>query len=371
MIPSLEGGLFVKNHTFGLSISDIEVFQSRTFSGTSEEEGRLYIKCQDPNSNIDVAAKAVSFCVAPGEDKTAPKVTVYDPPGGLLPFEATSDQFKVSTNEPAECRYSTTDKTFNEMENNIQCDGSRICNGDVTISSPETKIFVRCKDHPEWEGTDKAGNRNSNNVGVSVVFKRSASALSIKSISPNGNVYTTGNPKITVNLDVRTEGGADGTANCFWQLNDYAKDLMDETGGVSHNQDMEVVIGTEEGEKTHFVFVECGDDAGNYVNRTSNFTTNADFTWPKVTRYMESGGSLSLFTDESAECVYRSAPLEGMTDPCNYEIKDGTKISSVAGSNGKEHRTSFEPGTTYFIKCKDGLGNYPASECSERVSLGF
>src|SRR5690606_20740303 len=112
----------------------------------------------------------------------------------------------------------------------------------------------------------KEDQRNANNEGVSMVFKRSVFPLEIESIRPNGDKFVSANPKYTLNLELTTKGGVDGSASCFWKLDDNGKDMMKESGSTTHKQVIEVVTGTIESETSYQIFVECVDDATNYAN---------------------------------------------------------------------------------------------------------
>ena len=86
-----------------------------------------------------------------------------------------------------------------------------------------------------------------------------------------------------------------------------------------------------------------------------SFKVESDSDAPEIARAYHEETYLKIITDEKAECVYD-------TVDCNYLFEDGIIMSVV---KDKEHYTTWNTKTEFYIKCKDDFGNEPApNKCS-------
>lgn len=339
----LQGSLEIVNYFNGIG---------EPLEPEKETEVAMYVKCQDAKGNTNSQPYPVKLCVV-RKDLTPPLlVSASDT---ALPYGTTESQVFVRSNEPVELRWSFSDVSFDEMENRFVCPLSESitdCWANVPIETDSVTIYVRGKDHPEWIGTDKEGDRNVDEQSLVITLGRSESELKIDSISPaDGDKIRTGLLTASVNLEVHVSGGDLDSASC------YAHNGIDLLDKVSRGVYRKVYDKYSAGK--HKIQVECEDKVGNKVEKEISFEVVKDSTFPEVTRVYDNAGTLVVITKEDAVCSFvRSSK-------CNFKVSDGEEM------NGNElvHTTLFDAAQTYGIKCKDEFGNEP-SKCNLVVSGG-
>ncbi|MEK6875688.1 MAG: hypothetical protein AABX30_03315 [Nanoarchaeota archaeon] len=359
-----EGTLFTKNHTLGVMIPSIESMEIFNVTGDLRQmfgELNMYVRCQDTHGNFNLNEYVVDVCLKSGPDTTPPLITGTSPVNGAyVKYGSSSINMNVYLNEPAECKYSTSDKGYNEMENPMICDvdledmGSRgwTCNTTLNnLAAGENNFYFKCKDKP-WLGIDKDSERNINQQSYNYKLILTQSELKIDSVAPKGDLIR-GSEPITLNLEVKTSGGAEsGKAKCYYNFREYNKLYeFKDTGTNIHKQVFDQMT---RGEKT--IFLLCEDSAGNIVQNQTIINLIVDTTPPKVVRVFNDGVDLKVITDEQAECYYR-------LDRCEFNLENGTKMTSAFST---EHSADLTIGNTYYIRCRDIFGN-TESGCSIRA----
>ena len=360
--------LFLYNHSTVMSLPSPEsladYFEVPT-ENILEKYGNLnmYVRCKDTHGNENTAEYSIKMCVKEGPDTTPPYIVSTLPENnGYLAFGETSKNVKIWTNEPAECKYSTSDKSFEQMENSMSCAihledydlrGGWPCEFNVSDISQDKTLFIRCKDKP-WltNVTEKdKEKRMAMQQSYKYTLKISSSELKIDSISPeSGKEIFVGVEPATIELEVLTSGGAEeGKAVCEWQEVDKGwSDLFLETDSATHKTSLPLGKGSYEFKIT------CKDKAGNSAEGSIEFIVEVDTSSPKVTRVYNSGGSLKVMTNEDAVCAYSF-------NNCKFGFDD-EDVELMSGSE-KEHTESWQTEQTYYIKCKDYYENSP-SRCS-------
>jgi len=352
-----------RNFRHAFSSTQIGTFGIEGFEVEEKNDVKLYVVCEDSRENNNFENPyVINLCVVP-RDLTAPSVTVGG--GSVLPFDSTEYEFVVGINEPSECRYDFNDVDFTDMTNELQCSsefdrndfGVFGCLGNIPSDDSSVEIFIRCRDHPEWVGTDREGERNENQESVSIVLRKSESALQIDSISPDNEIIFTGLEIVSVNVEVETSGGVDGTATCYYSFNNRGEDAFEVTGGSTHTQILSQVTSGE-----HNLKVNCIDSAGNIAERTTAFSVEVKDVSPNVARVYADSGVLYLVTNEPAECSYKNSG-------CSFEVDEGESMDQL--SEGLVHTTDFDTDKTYYIKCKDEYGNEKIGQCDIVVAGGL
>ena len=350
-------GILGKEHTIKLSLPSLESLAHETETGISEiqrqvQDLRFFVRCKDPNNNVNTNEYSIKACINPEPDRTAPLIKSFSPAVGKLAFNSEQMNIQMHTNEPSDCRWSLTDKSFGEMENSMQCHQSLAdqtifgfrCEGVLTGLRDKNAVYFRCLDMP-WE-TD-ATKRNANTQSQKYDLTRTQSILNITSLTPaDGSKIVNGIEPITVTISAATTGGIDnGNALCEYKLNNLLFASFFTTAGTTHTQgSLSLFRGT------HNVAVKCTDTAGNTAERSTQFTIELDTTPPKLTRIYQSGSALYISTDENSECAFS-------TSVCNFNFANGTKMSGLS----IEHTTSADSEFTYYIKCRDIWNNEPSS----------
>ena len=375
MIPIASTSIDKKE--FGLSFNSLDLERFGIEGGEFEERNDvdLYIACEDLKGNNNLGQEhSVGLCVI-RDDNRPPLITV--PLMDILPFGTEEHELVFYTDEPAECKWSSRDESYSEMNNDASCQNSleeRIggkfeCRAGIPIIDDETEIFIRCLDRPEWKGTDKEAERNANNQGVKVELIRSDTTLKIDYVTPDGETIMSGGIGAVITLQAETSSGVDGTAQCEYKFDGNPFLSFEETGGRVHRQDLGK--GTSKvGEGEHNVIVQCTDSANNVAEKSAVFNVEIDDNIPTITRIYSSLGKLFVVANEPGECSYLNAPLEGKDSACSFSVDEGDLMSVEGGSNEQTHSTEFTYGKKYYIKCKDKQGNEP-SLCNEIVEKGF
>ena len=151
----------------------------------------------------------------------------------------------------------------------------------------------------------------------------------------------------------------DGTATCYYYYGDYKVEMLNTGKAESSQPDLPLTGGDKD------IKVECTDAAGNDATDNAKFSVVIDTTSPVVTKAYLDKGMLNVITDENSDCVYMSGENRTKEDACNFEFDAGNVMS---GSDLK-HTLTFDKKKTYYVKCRDSIGNV-AGSCSIILRYG-
>jgi hypothetical protein len=329
------------------------------------DDGRydLYVRCRDKNGNENVDEFAIQFCVDPSPDTTPPVIVDTSiTSGSAVRYNVGSVPLQVYVNEPANCKWSKQDKTYDTMENSMSCATSLsqintrelyTCTTNLTgiENNVENKFYFRCKDQP-----GKPENERNVNVNSYEFKLRGSQPLNIILTAPNGTI--TGNTQtIPVELKVTTDDGADeGVAICSFSPNGNPNSYvpMFETEAVEHKQELNLGTGN------YNYYFRCVDLGGNSAQASVSFEVLVDTAAPLITRayHDSSNNALKIVTNEDASCVYS-------LNSCNYNFNEGVALLHTNPSIKKVHYAEWQPNMAYYLKCKDDFDNEPApNSCS-------
>lgn len=379
-----QSNLFRSNHTLAFLIPsqeaidnelqideefDIDPSEAFTtfFMPDSSGNVNLYVRCTDPSGNKNTAEYAINFCVSPEPDRTAPHISGFTPASpAFVALNATSKTVGFFVNEPAECRWSVEDKTYETMENGASC-ASGIndyglagwpCN--VTLPAPigtnDRAFYFRCSDKPWINATDPLANdsRNTNQQSVAYTLRPTQTPLRITTIRPyNETLFTNGLP-LLLNLSVTTSGGASGTGRVCWYRSGDNEIPFFVTGSDRHIQPNLRLFA----EGIYNYPIRCRDDAGNEAFGESRFTVAIDDHGPAITRIYSSNNRLTIITNEDALCAFS-------LQTCAFSFANGTRMED----NGLVHTSPLEGDATYRIICHDVFDN--PSACVTVQGGGF
>jgi len=369
-------GMFERNHTFSLTIPNIDSEDVEMTEETTDSNGaivkygnlNMYVRCQDAqspaNQNIDLYQ--VKLCVRSGPDETIVnfnEVITTPENGATLKFGAVEQDVSLGINEPANCKYDiTAGVSYDDMQYNMDCKtgindkktNGWPCTAKVSLVSGENKFYFKCK--------DMSGNTNTEDF----VYTLTTSESELKIDSVNliygtkkigfGEVLKAGLEPVSVDVEVKTSGGGyEGKSYCLWGVEEKGYRWMmspfDEAVLV-HNQILVKMGGY------HNVYIDCEDEAGNEASTSGEFTLDIDNTPPAVIRAYKDGDKLKIVTNELARCYYN--PIT-----CIFDI-DSTNANSMNPSFSTSHTAPWNPGIVYYIRCKDVFGN--AGDCTKEIS---
>lgn len=357
--------LYKTNHTTIFNIPSIESLGLPGYDPNRRADYSLYVRCQDKKGNKNVNEYTINFCVKPGDDLTPPIVTAREPLSEWLAYNATEQESSIFTNEPAECKYDSQNKDYDQMSSSFACSNAIIeqepqgwkCDATFPIEKNDSIFYVRCKDQPRLVETGTK-HRNKNMESYQFILKRTTSNLQIDSITPDNETITSGVEPVSVEVKVETSGGVDGTATCSYKMGNSYIEFF-ETLGSTHKQ---VFQSFYSGDKV--LPVRCEDLAGNVVERTASFNIQIDTTAPEITRVYQQSG-LYIVTNEPSECFFiTSSPNDA--NSCNFNIENSTQMSGLEFV----HTAPLDNTLTHYIKCKDSFGNLPGT-CSIVVRKGI
>lgn len=329
----------------------------------SDGNYQIYVRCEDKNENSNPANFVFKFCVDKGPDESPP-VIVYTSllNNGYVAFGESSVEFIAYVNEPAICKWSYQDKSYDDMEkeNTMTCVTDALeMNSQMTYPCSTTltglkdrqdnKFYFKCK--------DMAGNVNTESQPKEGFVLKGSQELVILSAGPNDETIKGPNENVKVDIEVETSAGANqGKAECSYS--ETGKDgsyipFYYEDGKLfehyKHTQTLYLTTGT------YKYYLKCTDIGGNSKSATVSFDVKSDAAAPVVSRIYKEGTELILITNEEAECVYD-------TRDCNYQFKDGLAITT---SDNIKHSLPWNTKSNYYIKCKDDYDNQPSpNECS-------
>ncbi|MEK6933952.1 MAG: hypothetical protein AABW75_03690 [Nanoarchaeota archaeon] len=356
--------LFLRNHTTPLIIPSLESLGLESFDPKAKADFNIYIRCQDKNGNKNDKDFVINFCVKQGNDTTPAIISAREPYSEFVSYNATQLDATVFTSEPAECRWDSKDVEYGLMKNNLTCENEFEdrqllgwhCSTLFPITENEHKYYVRCLDQPWLEG-ENATKRNPNKQSYEFKILRSKNNLQIDSISVDNKSFIFGTELGTVEIIVKTSGGVDGTARCFYSWNGLTGIEFGQGSWTSaHKQVFNAILPGD-----YNFPVRCEDTAGNIAEKSARFSIKFDNEAPKVTRVYEQSGQLAVITDENAKCFYSLNSAE----QCTFNIANATSMDGAE----KIHRTELKKGQRYYIKCSDVFNNYPGS-CSIIVKGG-
>ncbi len=352
-----ESNLYAYNHTQKLRLPSAD---SVNVESPELPQGGIYafnVRCRDANGNPNDDVFVFEICVDESPDTTPPVIeatSIFG--GGAVQFGAQSVPLTVFVNEPAECKWSIQDKTYDLMENTFSCsthvyqqNAQQLypCTGNLTgiKDASENDYYFRCKDQP----LKPENERNVNVQGYKFTLK-GTQTLSITHAGPNGTI--TGNTDVVpVDLTVRTDDGADeGKAVCYFSSNGEQGSFvtMFETNSFEHKQTLTLTSGT------YNYYLRCVDAGGNAAETSTSFTVKLDRQAPLITRaYKEGPDALKIITDEDAQCVYS-------LQSCNYNLNEGIAMKLLSIDDRRTYAAEWKAGQKYYIKCADNYNNQPS-----------
>lgn len=124
-------------------------------AGIDENKYYTFIRCSDASGKENEEPVFLSFKINDSfNDIRAPRI-VYSIPKNNTNVNNDTFFLRIFLDEPSECKYSASDTSFGAMENEFECETSRMkssslgggsyeCHANLNIFSP----YIRCKDNP-------------------------------------------------------------------------------------------------------------------------------------------------------------------------------------------------------------------------------
>jgi len=349
--------LYLYNHSEQLILPNTKDLVNSSITLQNGKEMTLYIRCKDKNGNANEAEYAVRFCVDPTPDNTAPEIKMTSIQNeGCVAANTDSANAEFYVSEPAQCRWSFEDQSYDVMQNQMQCSDQLYqinaldlftCRANLTgVSRDLTTYYIRCKDQPNAPDNDRNKNEQS------YVFKLKGSTnLKMTNLAPNGTVFGAVNPA-PVTLKAETLFGCNnGNAICYYSTtgndNDYV--MFYDTGKADgiHTQRQDLSAGS------YTYYIKCVDSGGNVAINTTRFTLEIDTNAPVIARAYEEDNMLKIVTVRNSECSYSF-------NNCDFTFQEGTEMPYA---NSSVHVAEWNKDKTYYIKCRDEFKNEDA-DCS-------
>ena len=355
---------YIYNHTQQL------VLPSPTLNSTNPTiynggNASLYIRCRDANGNENVDEYVIDFCVDQTPDTTPPIIENFSiTSGSYVSYNVDQVPIDVYVNEPADCKWSTESKSYDDMENSMSCaqsadqfnaDLQYTCSGNLTgiQNMQDNNFYFKCRDQP----TKDLASRNTMVTSTLLTLKGSQ-PLDIFNITPNDTI-TGSTSAVNVYLGVETEHGAEnGKATCYFSNTNTTDSFiaMYSTDNYLHNQTLTL------GNGNYTYYVRCLDAGGNLATGSTTFSVYVDNQAPIVTRLYQEFSALKVVTNEDAECSYSQKD-------CNFDFADGTAMQYASANIKNNLYADWKPSQTYYIKCRDAYGNEPSPNMCSAIAM--
>lgn len=356
--------LYMKEHTQQMTFPGVVHLEKEAAEGainlTVDGEYEFYVRCEAAtNGKANRDEFIFKFCIDPSPDTTSPIIRDFSLPDKtpIAYFEEGEPRevdIQAYVNEPAQCKWSHEDKSYENMENNMTCPNSitnfnaqlsYTCTGKLTglENSQQNKFFFRCN--------DGFGNVNIQSKTLTLVGTQ---PLVISSVEPNETTIKSSSDSMKVTLEAETSAGyKQGEATCYYSETGTAGSYVVFSDTNSHTHSANIWLGPGD----YDFFIRCFDLAGNSDNRQISFTVETDTYAPIVVRVFRDGQNLKIITDEEASCVYDNRD-------CLYVFDDGIGMTS----DGRMHTIIWDPNKNFYIKCRDEFDNKPfPNQCSITV----
>lgn len=353
---------YVTAHTDNRAMPTLDDLEA---GGNPSDPGRrgdynLYVLCKDKSGNDNDVEYNIRFKVSPANDVQPPAISRFVPESpGVVGLTSTNFNLNFYTNEPATCKFSSSDVAYEIMENEANCNNALaqstlygwLCGAVLPVTGDTSTYYFRCADQP-WLGQDVqqnsitlAAGRNPNGESLpsgGYIIKKTTTPLTISSINPNGITISSATEPVTVDLELVTSGGIDnGKAFCEYSFDGTQYTDFAITSLSNHKQKFTSLFAGN-----YDIRLNCTDRAGNSASGNSVFTIQVDNQGPIITRLYNSGNSLTVVTNEASICEYS-------LDSCSFEFETGTALSGAS----KVHTMPYQNGNVYKIKCRDMFEN--------------
>ena len=306
----------------------------------------IYVRCSDSAGNENNKDYYINFEIKPGPDYTAPTIELTSVVSGSYITSGVSQiPFYAFLNEPAQCKWSTTDTDYNNMQNSFTCRTSSFdqrsvyyglyeCGTTLTGIQPKqvSTYYFRCKDQPLQTDESKR-NVNTESYKFSLI---GTEELKITNVKPTGLTY-----EPSPILEVTTAGGAqNGLSLCSFGLGKSGQVLFLETNASTHKQPLTNILPGE-----YDVSITCVDAGGNLASSSTRFTTQTDTIGPKITQIYTEGNILKISTNEDSTCEY--------SNEAPFTYGQGTPMT---GTLTRTHEATLV-NKPYYVACKDKFDN--------------
>lgn len=123
------------------------LISSTTYGGLKDATSyKIYVRCKDQSNVANNNDYTISFSVASGtRDRTAPTMSSPSPSGSQP--AATSETLKITTSEPATCKFGTSSLQYSRLPNTFETTGGTEHSSPVSVTSGQSyKYYIRCRD---------------------------------------------------------------------------------------------------------------------------------------------------------------------------------------------------------------------------------
>ncbi len=297
-----------------------------------------YVRCEDHTGNSNTREYTIKVSTEETPDITPPIIEGFNPAdGSYIAANLTTATVNIMLNEPSICKWSSSDKDYDDMEDTASCDLEERnetfilyydCYAMFNVSKGTNTVYFRCM--------DLKGNKNQGSVPYSLI---QSGPLAIVYSAPSGTLFDTNSPT----LEVTTAGGAaDGVAECRFSTTTSQYERMItffNTNAANHRQ---TLMGLPKGDYTYYI--TCRDVAINEVSTTIDFRIDADITKPEIVYIYSDGSALHLILNEPSTCQYHTSSF-------TYG-----NFTQMYGAGTVEHTAPLGV-PYYYINCVDKYNN--------------
>ena len=317
-----------------------------------------YVRCKDFAGNANSQSQVINFNVGGGSSpivpppSAEPKLSKLGPSGTLYQGYTT---LSVTTDEAADCRFSSHNKSYDAMTLQFQSSDQLLHTYDLTIPSYGTyTYYVICSDNSSnVSAASKISFRYKSltpvNTGTTPTGDTTPPVIDTTTLGPTGSV--TASPA-TLTATINEAG------TCKYDVTDVGYDTMANTFDqpASGNTFTKSVTLSTPGPYTYYV--RCKDSAGNVDTTSAQIT----FTYsqavapvisnaqpPNASNVYQAQVGLQVNTDVTSDCRYSTADMD-------YDaMQDGFSTNDNLLHQATVNLTAFGP-YIYYVRCESKTG---------------
>jgi len=348
--------LFRREHVRLMNVPTLEEMGYSPYNQGDRAEYNMYLRCQDKKGNTNTAEYTINFCVQKNIDLTAPIVLSKWPAVDNAAYLQQSQNVSVFTNEPADCRWDSNDKSYEQMSNQMLCDNDVddetingwSCRAEFPTLGMSNSYFVRCRDQP-WL-SDRS---------VNVWYLRE----SIYSLDKKEEIDSLlKQKKVFVN--------ADGTKLSFQEdIDENAASELAQTYGylINRSEILNETFITDIRRNNENLLQER-----NTMQNSYNFTLSKTINPLNIDRIEPDGQNLTFGTAPATVKmkVYVSGGYDGKA-VCYYKFGEQyiRFFDTMSMISQQDFRSIYSGMTKLTVKCEDIIGNTAEKDVSFNVQI--
>jgi hypothetical protein len=340
-------------------------------SGLDENKYHLFVRCSDEYGNENEEPFFISFIIDETyQDNDPPQIVASFPNNNSILRNETYN-LHIFLDEPAECKYSESDIPYDLMQNDFECETSRLRMSSVAGGSYECKTttnifepYIRCMDNPPELRNYIFNIEMGYNESPTLYQQNMTDIILTENMLFNNTIVYMSEPSSLYSVNMILPN----YYNCRIGLNGFNYDLMQDLVCTDLNSSSDYYLyGSSNCSKQfvpgdYAVYIQCVDDVP--------LIRNVNYESTQLKFYID--GSLSILSSfpisytvidsgivELGVIVDKDITQQGIN--CGYSLGNAEIYQMYQHGTYQFKRSVYnlEPGTYNVVfKCTDSFGNY-------------